>query len=315
MPDNEPLTPEQPGLLRFVSSSDYPRLDVCIAAEARIITRSAACRLIRQGNALLDETTTKPSHPVHAGQSIELRLQQTSALPSPEPWKIRTVYEDNEIIVVDKPAGLVVHPAPGHTSNTLVNMLLSLYSELPGDDAIRPGIVHRLDKDTSGLLIVAKTAEAHEWLVSQFKGSGIRKTYLALVLGKPKPSGIIEQPLGRHPVHRKQMAVVEGGRSACTSYTVCEYLGSFSLIAARPVTGRTHQIRVHLAHIGHPIAGDTMYGGRAARYALRGILKRQFLHAYRLVFSPPWRDSQLELISPLPDELQQALEYARHLSE
>lgn len=314
MPENAPPIPEPPPALRFQASGDYPRLDVCIASEVPDLTRAAARRLILQGDALLNGETSKPSHPVSAGQSVAVRLPRAAGPPTPEPWTLSAVYEDDEIVVVDKPAGLVVHPAPGHASSTLVNMLLGAYRGLPGDDAMRPGIVHRLDKDTSGLLVIAKTAHAREWLVSQFKGSGIHKTYLALLLGRPAECGAIEQPIGRHPVHRKRMAVVEGGRYARTCYAVREYLGDFSLVAAHPVTGRTHQLRVHFAHIGHPIAGDPTYGGRPARHALKGVLGRQFLHAHRLAFSPPWRNAPLELVSPLPDDLQRALEHARRLS-
>lgn len=303
--------PDLEGTIQFTSSRDYPRFDVCLASELDVLTRAAARRLIRDGRALLDGTPARPGQPVRAGRHLTVTLPGESSQPGPEPWALRTVYEDDCILVVDKPAGLVVHPAPGHPSSTVVNMLLGAYSGLPGPDAMRPGIVHRLDKDTSGLLIVAKTGQAREWFIDQFKRAGIGKTYLALVLGHPDETGTIEQPIARHPVHRKKMAIVPGGRRAHTSYTVCEYLDGFALVAARPTTGRTHQIRVHFAHIGHPVAGDQAYGGCPARYALKGILGRQFLHAHRLVFRPPWLETCLDLTSPLPDDLQQALEYAR----
>ncbi|MFW6056398.1 MAG: RluA family pseudouridine synthase [Chloroflexota bacterium] len=307
--------PEQPDTVetRLESSRDYPRLDVCLASETFDLTRAAARRLILEGDALLDGVPQRPSQPVRKGQFVTLRLPAPPGPPQPEPWQLTKVYEDTEMLIIDKPAGLVVHPAPGHRSSTLVNMLLGAYAELPGTDESRPGIVHRLDKDTSGLLIVAKTERARQWLVNQFKSAGIKKTYLALVLGSTASCGIIEQPIGRHPVHRKRMAVVEGGRYAHTSYSVCEYAGGFSLVSASPTTGRTHQIRVHFASIGHPVAGDLTYGGRPARHALQGVLHRHFLHAHRLAFSPPWVDSPLDLTTPLPEDLQHALNYVRRL--
>ena len=308
--------PEQPDTTetrRFESSRDYPRLDVCVASEVSGLTRATARRLIIEGDVLLDGVEHRPSHPVRKGQLVTLRIPAPPGPPLPEPWQLTKAYEDAEMLIVDKPAGLVVHPAPGHRASTLVNMLLGAYADLPGSDESRPGIVHRLDKDTSGLLIVAKTERARQWLVNQFKTAGIHKTYLALVLGRTESHGIIEQPIGRHPVHRKRMAIVEGGRYAHTSYSVCEYFGDFSLVSASPTTGRTHQIRVHFASIGHPVAGDTTYGGRPARQALQGVLPRQFLHAHRLALSPPWVDSPLDLTSPLPEDLQHALRHVRRL--
>jgi len=314
MPQNGPDRPDAPSTLRFVSTRDYPRFDVCIASEVDILTRTAAGKLIRRGDALLDSTGVRPSHPVLAGQCVEVSMQAPSTSPpTREEFHLPIVHEDDNIVVVDKPAGLVVHPAPGHPSRTLVNMLLGAYEGLPGTQAARAGIVHRLDKDTSGLLVVAKTEGARAWLVEQFKAGAIHKTYLALLLGYPDPSGSISQPLGRHPVHRKRIAVIYNGRPAHTAYSVSEYFHGFSLVSASPTTGRTHQLRVHFASIGHPIAGDKTYGGRPARQALTGLLQRQFLHAHRLAFSPPWLDRGLDLMSPLPDELQRVLDYVRRL--
>jgi 23S rRNA pseudouridine1911/1915/1917 synthase len=315
MPDTRPRPPEPAQPLHFTASRDYSRFDICIASEVTSVTRAAARHLIIAGAALVNGSPSRPSHPVRQGDRVSLTLPAPTSAPEPEPWALTAVYEDDHIVVVDKPAGLVVHPAPGHSSETLVNMLLDAYSDLPGADESRPGIVHRLDKDTSGLLIVAKTEHARTWLVEQFKEAGIHKTYLALVLGHPEQSGMIDQPIARHPVHRKKMAVVPGGRRAITSYTVCEYLTGFALVAAQPETGRTHQLRVHFAHTGHPIAGDQTYGGRPARQALKGVLTRQFLHAHRLVFTPPWMESALDLSSPLPADLQEALRYARTLHD
>jgi len=204
---------------------------------------------------------------------------------------------------VDKPPGLAVHPAPGHPSHTLVNAVLGYLPALAGgDESLRPGIVHRLDKDTSGLIIVAKNRPAHENLSDQFKSRSVSKSYIVLVKGKLVPeNGIIEAAIGRDPRNRQRMAVVAGGREARTEYRVLKYIGGFSLLEIRPETGRTHQIRVHLAAIGFPVVGDAAYGVTSPH------LSRQFLHASRIGFNLPSTGQHVEFTSPLPPDLEKAL--------
>jgi 23S rRNA pseudouridine1911/1915/1917 synthase len=211
------------------------------------------------------------------------------------------VYEDNDLLVVDKPAGLTVYPAPGHPVNTLVNALISRLPELPGS-SLRPGIVHRLDKDTSGLIVVAKNSQAQQNLINQFKTRSVKKTYMVLVKGHLEPEhGIIEAAIGRDPRNRKRMAVVAGGREARTQYTVVKYIGDYTLLEVKPETGRTHQIRVHLSAIGFPVVGDKVYGVKSP------YLSRQFLHASRLGFRLPSTGEYVEFTSDLPPDLAQAL--------
>lgn len=235
-------------------------------------------------------------------------------IPSPQPVAVepeaiplRIVYEDADLLVVDKPAGLTVHPAPGHARHTLVNALLAHCSDLSGvGGVLRPGIVHRLDKDTSGLLFVAKNDRAHAGLSRQLKERSVEKAYLALVRGRlEQAEGVIEGAIGRDPRNRRRMAVVEGGRPARTAYRVREYLDGMTLVEVMPSTGRTHQIRVHFAAAGHPIVGDALYGKPS------DLIGRQFLHAYRLAFRHPADGRAIELESPLPADLEQALRRAR----
>jgi 23S rRNA pseudouridine1911/1915/1917 synthase len=228
----------------------------------------------------------------------------------PQPIPLDVVYEDNDLLVVNKPAGMVVHPAHGHREGTLVNALLARYPSLVAGDVGRPGIVHRLDQDTSGLMVVAKTELALEHLRRQFKSREVQKIYLALVHGRPSaPEGVIEAPLGRNPRQRKRMAVVAGGRPARTRYRLLEDLGDYSLLAVSLETGRTHQIRVHLAWLGVPVAGDRVYGReRGVRRAWRDMgLGRQFLHAWQLSFERPGDKGVASLEAPLPSDLQGVL--------
>ena len=227
----------------------------------------------------------------------------------PEPMDLAIVYEDADLLVVDKPAGLVVHPAYGHTAGTLVNGLLAHAGSLPdGGVAYRPGIVHRLDKDTSGLLVVAKTPLALADIQQQFKRSVVHKGYRALVAGRPREDeGLIDLPLGRDPKDRKRMAVVSAGRPARTRWTVAEELPGYTMLELRLETGRTHQIRVHLKAIGHPIVGDQVYGEQKHAQGLR----RQFLHADRLELHQPSSGRPLAFASPLPADLTAVLERMR----
>jgi len=224
----------------------------------------------------------------------------------PDAVPLRIVYEDADLLVVDKPAGMTVHPAPGHSRHTLVNALLAHCGDLSGiGGVLRPGIVHRLDKDTSGLLLVAKNDRAHADLSRQLKEHTVEKRYLALVRGRVEQTeGVIEGAVGRDPRNRKRMAVVEGGRPARTAYRVREYVDGMTLVEVAPSTGRTHQIRVHLAAAGHPVVGDALYGKPSA------LVGRQFLHAYRLVFRHPVGGRVVALETPLPEDLRQALRKA-----
>jgi 23S rRNA pseudouridine1911/1915/1917 synthase len=292
-------------ILEFVADRDGERLDVFVARRATQLTRSRVRRLIDQGLVTIDGRRA-----AKAGETLEARQRVRVTLPPPEPTTLEAepvplqiVYEDGDLLVVDKPAGLAVHPSPGHPRHTLVNAVLAHCSDLSGiGDEGRPGIVHRLDKDTSGLIIVAKNDAAHLSLARQLKERQVEKTYLALVEGSVRPpEGVIDAPIARHPVHRKKMAVVERGREARTRYRVLREAGGCSLLEVRPETGRTHQIRVHLAHIGHPIAGDAVYGRR------HPLLPRQFLHAHRLAFRHPLTGERLELEAPLAEDLARAL--------
>ena len=291
-------------------TADRPgeRLDVLLARLAEELSRSQARRLIEDGLVTVDGRQERPSHRVAAGARVVATVPPVEeARPMAERIPVTIIYQDDDIIVVDKPAGLTVHPAPGHPSGTLVNALLALTPELASlRDTIRPGIVHRLDKDTSGLLVVAKNERTRSDLTRQLKERTVRKTYLALVHGVPQPAqGTIEAPIGRHPRNRKKMAVVAGGSEAETKYRMREELGGFVLLEVKPITGRTHQIRVHLAAIGHPVVGDTVYGKRS------GLIDRQFLHAWRLAFDLPSSGRQVEFESPLPADLREALQEIR----
>lgn len=284
------------------------RLDKYLAVKYPERSRSAIQKLIRQGSILVNGIGARVSHELQIGDTIHITFppQEDTSL-SPEPIPLKIVYEDNDLIVVDKPAGMTVHPAPGHTSHTLVNALMAHCPSLASlGDPMRPGIVHRLDKDTSGLMIVAKHAAAQQNLINQFKTHSVSKRYIVLVQGRLEPEkGIIEAPIGRDPCNRKRMAVVEQGRYARTHYTVKEYLSNYTLLEVVIETGRTHQIRVHLAAINYPVVGDRVYGKRSS------YVNRQFVHAYKLGFALPSDGSFREFSSVLPGDLVQALEAIR----
>jgi len=287
-------------------TADRPgeRLDVFLSRAVAGLSRSQARRLIDDGLVTVDDAAERPSYRLPAGARITATIPPTEeAEPAAERIPLTVIYQDEDVIVVDKPPGLTVHPAPGHPAGTLVNALLALDPELAGvGDKLRPGIVHRLDRDTSGLLVVARNERARAGLTRQLKQREVSKTYLALVQGVPKPpQGTIEAPIGRHPRNRKKMAVVAGGREAETRYRVREEIDGFALLEVEPVTGRTHQIRVHLAAIGHPVVGDATYGKRSE------IVGRQFLHAWRLAFDLPSSGRRVEFESPLPADLRAAL--------
>jgi 23S rRNA pseudouridine1911/1915/1917 synthase len=286
------------------------------AADLTGLSRSHVQKLIAEGRLRADDRTVKANAVVTGGTTLRLEIPApVDATPMPEPdIPVRVVHEDDDILVVDKPAGLVVHPAPGHATGTLVNALLGMggpeaYGGIAG--VRRPGIVHRLDRDTSGLLMVARNDAAQASLMAQLKARRVKKTYLALVHGSvAAAAGRIEAPIGRDPKHRIRMAVVPDGRQATTGYRVRERFPGWTLLELDLVTGRTHQIRVHLDAIGHPVAGDPLYGTGTSRRGPDG-LGRLFLHSWRLELTSPTSGRLLRAEAPLPPELETVLESLR----
>jgi 23S rRNA pseudouridine1911/1915/1917 synthase len=281
-----------------------------LAGSSAGVSRAAAQRLIRGGAVRVNgKPAVRPSANVEPGDRIEVSADrgQPAAMPQAQSADIRIAYEDEWLLVVDKPAGIAVHPGAGSRGGTLVETLVELRPEIAGvgPDPTRPGIVHRLDKDTSGLLAVARTAEAHERLSAAVKGRTIIRRYTVLVWGKVVPEGgIIDAPVGRHPSRRQRQAVTADGRPARTGYRVLRYLPHTSLVLCTLQTGRMHQIRVHMASIGFPVVGDPTYGRPGFG------LKRQFLHASYLAFDHPFTGERIEAESPLPPDLQSALQAA-----
>jgi 23S rRNA pseudouridine1911/1915/1917 synthase len=298
------------------------RLDRWLAARLAGLSRARIQALIPGGAVLLDGRAARASARLRPGQTVSVTIPPAeAATPEPEDIPLAVVHEDSSLIVIDKPAGLVVHPAGGATRGTLVNALLRHARDLSGvGGVLRPGIVHRLDRGTSGLLVAAKDDETHRALARQFAGRSVEKEYLALVLGVPEPRrGTIAAPIGRDPVHRKRMSVrAPRGREARTDYAVVEAFDGAALLRLRLHTGRTHQIRVHLASIGHPVAGDATYGGTrtppsrraAAREALRS-LRRPALHAARLAFTHPATGQAARFESPLAADIALVIELLR----
>lgn len=280
------------------------RLDVFLVTRTEGISRSRAQRLVADGLVTVNGSPARAGLRLRAGDRVLVRLPPPPPTELvPEPLPLTVLYEDEELLVVDKPAGLAVHPAPGHPRGTLAHALLAHRPQLARvGEALRPGIVHRLDRDTSGVMVVAKTEEARVELMRQLAERSVRKTYLALVRGVPQsPEGVIEAPIGRDPRHRQRMAVVEGGKEARTRYQVRERFAGAALLEVHPETGRTHQVRVHLAAIGHPVVGDPVYGRRSE------LVPRQFLHAARLRLRLPSTGEEREFEAPLPPELEAAL--------
>jgi len=287
------------------------RVDKYVAEAVPDLSRAAVQRLIDEGRILVNGAVVKASYRLEPGDAISVEIPPPVDVSiAPEAIPLDVVYEDADILVVNKPAGMVVHPAFGHASGTLVNAVLAHCPDLAGvGGELRPGIVHRLDKDTSGLIVVAKGDAALRDLQAQFKGREVRKAYLALVEGHVSPpTGLIDAPIGRDPRARKKMAVVpRGGREAQTEYRALEFYDAHTLVEAHPLTGRTHQIRIHMAFIGHPIVGDPVYGFRKQR----AKAPRLFLHAARLGFRLPSTGEWREFQAPLPDDLAAVLERLR----
>ena len=289
------------GSRRFDVTVNGERLDSFLSDRCAELSRSRIQALIGEGSATIDGNTVKPSTKVRRGQLVELRIPELkpSAL-EPQRIPLSIVYEDGDLLVVDKPAGMIVHPAPGHPDGTLVNAVLAHCPDLQGiGGTVRPGIVHRLDKDTSGLMVVAKNDRTHRMLSDQLKDRKFTKAYIALTHGRVTPvEAIIDSPLGRSNANRQRMALVEGGREAITRYRVTHHYPAHTLVEIRPSTGRTHQIRVHFASLGHPLVGDATYGKPDSR------LNRHFLHATALGFTHPSGGEYCEFTSSLPLELE-----------
>jgi 23S rRNA pseudouridine1911/1915/1917 synthase len=291
--------------LQFNSPSPNIRLDKYLTQVLPQFSRSYLQKLIGQGHVLVNGQRTKASQRLNKADKVTIELLPLPDYPLAEPIPLAIIYEDEDILVIDKPAGLTVHPAPGHPSHTLVNAILAHCPSLAmSNELMRPGIVHRLDKDTSGLIVIAKTDFAREYLAAQFKNRTVTKGYLVLVKGRLSPEqGIIEAPIGRDPHSKRRMAILEAGKEATTQYQVRKYLNNYTLVEVTPLTGRTHQIRIHLSAIGYPVVGDPLYGIKSAH------LNRQFIHAYRLGFRLPSTKQYQEFTSPLPTDLEQALEH------
>jgi 23S rRNA pseudouridine1911/1915/1917 synthase len=301
---------------------DGVRLDRALAAIAPEHSRSMLARLIGEGRVTVaGRVVTKTSQRVGVGQEIgfDIPAPTASSLQSQE-LPLTILYEDSDLIVIDKPAGLVVHPAAGHPDQTLVNALLFHVKDLSGvGGELRPGIVHRLDKDTSGVMIIAKNDEAHRRLTAAWSTDDVRKEYLALVYGTPAPArGTIEAPIGRDPRNRKRMAVVAGGRQAITDYEVVERFRYISLVRCRLRTGRTHQIRVHMKHLGHPIVGDPLYSGPQWRgipdrkvQKVLASFPRQALHAWRITVKHPRTGEKVTFESPLAEDVRRVVDELR----
>jgi 23S rRNA pseudouridine1911/1915/1917 synthase len=295
--------------LRFVVGEAEAgwRLDRFAADAVADLSRTYARQLIEDAHILLNTREARPSSLVQPNDVITIRrplAKPTDLVAQAIPLNI--VYEDADVVVIDKPAGMVVHPAPGHPDGTLVNALLARYPDITVGSDLRPGIVHRIDRDTSGLLVVARNDAARHHLQRQQQARTMHKLYLAVVEGRFKEvEGVIDAPIGRHPTDRKRMTVLAEGRPARTHWRVVEELGAYTMISARLETGRTHQIRVHFAYKSRPLLGDPLYGPRKQRATFG--LTRQFLHAHQLGFILPSTDEWVEFSAPLPPDLLEAL--------
>lgn len=301
-----------------VAGAEAGRLDRYLAGLGLPVSRARVQKLIQEGRVTVAGRTARASLKLRGGERIRLEIAPPEEPRSePEDLPVDLVYEDAWLAVVAKPAGLVVHPGPGHPSGTLVNALLHHCQDLSGiGGVLRPGIVHRLDKDTSGLLVIAKDDATHRAVQAQFQGRSVEKLYLAVVLGKMAGEGVIDRPVGRHPTDRKKMAVdAPRGRAAVTRWRSLQELRGATLLEVRIETGRTHQIRVHLASLGHPVVGDPLYGGtRRARGVADPLIRcrlgreqGQALHAWRLVFRHPHSGQQMQVEAPLPEGLERLI--------
>ena len=301
----------EPILLRASEESKNQRLDAFLASSLDGLTRSQAARLIESGEVAVNGKTAGKSYKLAGGEDIAVTLPEPEPVEAvPQDIPLDVVYEDADVIVVNKPSGMVVHPAPGHPDGTLVNALLyHCAGTLSGvGGALRPGIVHRIDRDTSGLIIAAKNDAAHQYLSAQLADHTLARTYECIVVGALREDrGTVDAPIARHPADRKSMAVVAGGREAVTHWEVIARYPGYTHVRCRLETGRTHQIRVHMAYIGHPILGDTVYGAKKEVPGLTG----QCLHAVGLRFLHPRTHEVMELSCPLPEEFTRMLQKIR----
>lgn len=301
----------EPILLRASEEGKNQRLDAFLASSLDGLTRSQATRLIESGEVAVNGRAVSKSYKLAGGEDIAVTLPEPEPVEAvPQDIPLDVVYEDADVIVVNKPSGMVVHPAPGHPDGTLVNALLHhCVGTLSGiGGALRPGIVHRIDRDTSGLIIAAKNDAAHQYLSAQLADHTLARTYECIVVGALREDrGTVDAPIARHPTDRKRMAVVAGGREAVTHWEVIARYPGYTHVRCRLETGRTHQIRVHMAYIGHPILGDTVYGAKKEVPGLTG----QCLHAVGLRFLHPRTHEVVELSCPLPDEFTRMLQKIR----
>ena len=301
----------EPIRLRASEESKNQRLDAFLASSLDGLTRSQATRLIESGEVAVTGRSVSKSYKLAGGEDIAVTLPEPEPVEAvPQDIPLDVVYEDADVIVVNKPSGMVVHPAPGHPDGTLVNALLyhcaGTLSGIGG--ALRPGIVHRIDRDTSGLIIAAKNDAAHQYLSAQLADHTLARTYECIVVGALREDrGTVDAPIARHPTDRKRMAVVAGGREAVTHWEVIARYPGYTHVRCRLETGRTHQIRVHMAYIGHPILGDTVYGAKKEVPGLTG----QCLHAVGLRFLHPRTHEVVELSCPLPEEFTRMLQKIR----
>jgi 23S rRNA pseudouridine1911/1915/1917 synthase len=320
--------PDTPFVLRVEPSRAGERLDSFVASEIENCSRSFASSLIRQGKIIVDGCKKKPGYTLKSGEMISGTIVQSETPDfQPEAIPLEILYEDSELIVVNKMPGMVVHPAPGHSGGTLVNALMYHCPDLKGISGnLRPGIVHRLDKDTSGALVAAKSSRAMNHLAAQFKNRKISKQYLALVYGVPKESsGTIDLPIGRHPTDRKKMSVISRtSREALTHWCIREIFTGACLLELDIRTGRTHQIRVHCLSMGHPVIGDPVYSNRGALKQLAQVSRpmkqaaesvcRQMLHARLLRFVHPANDEWITIKAPLPEDMSDLISGIREIS-
>ena len=301
----------EPILLRASEESKNQRLDAFLASSLDGLTRSQATQLIESGEVAVNGRAVSKSYKLAGGEDIAVTLPEPEPVEAvPQDIPLDVVYEDADVIVVNKPSGMVVHPAPGHPDGTLVNALLyHCAGTLSGvGGALRPGIVHRIDRDTSGLIIAAKNDAAHQYLSAQLADHTLARTYECIVVGALREDrGTVDAPIARHPTDRKRMAVVAGGREAVTHWEVIARYPGYTHVRCRLETGRTHQIRVHMAYIGHPILGDTVYGAKKEVPGLTG----QCLHAVGLRFLHPRTHEVVELFCPLPEEFTRMLQKIR----
>lgn len=289
----------------LIAETDAARIDAYLAENTEL-SRSKLQKLIKDGAVLRNDRPCKPNTEVKEGDVIKLLapVEDDTILPQPENIPLDVVYEDGDLAVINKPKGMVVHPAPGNPNGTLVNALLYRFQTLSDAQGLRPGIVHRIDRYTSGLLVVAKNDAAHEALSKQFAAHTAHREYVCLVHGNLKEdSGTVDAPIGRHKTDRKRMAVVENGRHAVTHWRVAERFGEVTLLDVALETGRTHQIRVHMAYCKHPILGDEVYGSPAPKLGLNG----QALHGYRLTFTHPKTGETMSFTAAITEDFQKAL--------